>query len=216
MSGQETGEEEFISKNRLEALIDGIFAFAMTLLVLSLAVPVIPSAQAAEKLPDILIGMGPAFLSFIIAFFVLARFWMAHHRYFLLLKTIDKNLLWLNLIALMGIVFVPFSTDLSGDYSGVPVAVELFHINLLFIGVLFAVQWHYISKRPALTIRKIEERETRCMTARSLVLPVVAVTGIVLTPFIFGWSMLVYLASRPGMILVTRRCRETSIDERKQ
>jgi uncharacterized membrane protein len=91
MSGQETGEENFISKSRLEALVDGIFAFAMTLLVLSLAVPVIPSAQAAEKLPDILIGMGPAFLSFIIAFFVLARFWIVHHRYFLLLKTIDKT-----------------------------------------------------------------------------------------------------------------------------
>jgi len=61
--------ESFISKNRLEALVDGVFAFAMTLLVVSLSVPEIPKSAAAVELPQHIATMFPEFLSFLIAFF---------------------------------------------------------------------------------------------------------------------------------------------------
>jgi len=207
MDPQEAGEENFISKNRLETLVDGIFAFAMTLLVLSLTVPEISSAEAVQKLPSVLAGMWPAFFSFIIAFLVLAGFWMSHHRFFLVMKTIDKNILWLNLVTLMGIVFVPFTTNLAGDYSDVPIAVELFHLNLLFIGALFYIQWRYIHRHPALSVRQLTDTEIRCWSTRALIIPVMAIVGLVLTPFIYGWSMAIYMASRIGAYVVERWCK---------
>lgn len=63
--------EEFISKNPLEALVDGVFAFAMTLLVLSLAIPRIQKSDAAKELPVYLSGMFPEFVSFLIALIAL-------------------------------------------------------------------------------------------------------------------------------------------------
>ena len=82
-------EENFISKNRLEALVDSVFAFAMTLLVLSLAIPQIPKSQAAVELPVYISGMAQVFTSFIIAFLLLAVFWTVHHRNFHYLHAID-------------------------------------------------------------------------------------------------------------------------------
>ncbi|MDD5024299.1 MAG: TMEM175 family protein, partial [Methanoregula sp.] len=94
-----TGHEDrsFISKNRLEALVDSVFAFAMTLLVVSLAIPAIPRSEAAAELPAYLARMYPEFVSFLVAFLLLAIFWIVHHRQFHSLHTVDSGVLWLNI-----------------------------------------------------------------------------------------------------------------------
>ncbi len=208
MSGHESRNEDYISKNRLEALVDSVFAFAMTLLVISLAIPPIPQSQAATELPVYLSGMAHEFTSFIIAFLLLAVFWTVHHRNFHHLRTINSRVLWLNIFILICIVLVPFSTSVSGDYPDVPVAVILFHTNLLAIGLLFAGHWYYITHTPRLVESAIDEKIVRCGSEKALITPVIAATAIALSFFIPSQSMLTYLLIPPGIWLIQRfQCR---------
>ncbi len=135
---------ETVEKSRTEALSDGIFAFAMTLLVISLIIPPIPEQDAPELLPGILAGMGGEFLIFIIAFFVISSFWFSHHRIIRRVRYINDPLIGINLLFLFFIVLLPFTTSVSGDYTDVLVAVLLFHGNLLMASLLLTAMWEYI------------------------------------------------------------------------
>jgi uncharacterized membrane protein len=135
--------EETVAKSRTEALSDGIFAFAMTLLVISLAAPPIPENAAPVVLPGVLAGMWLEFLIFIIAFFVIASFWLSHHRIVRKVKYVDDRLIWINILFLFFIVLIPFSTTISGDYPNVLEAVLLFHANILVASLLLTVSWWY-------------------------------------------------------------------------
>ncbi|HIH26897.1 MAG TPA: DUF1211 domain-containing protein, partial [Methanoregulaceae archaeon] len=119
---------ETMEKSRLEALSDGIFAFAMTLLVISLTVPVIPKEEAPGLLPPLIMKIFPEFIIFAIAFFVLAGYWLSHHRILRSIRYVDNGLIWINIFLLFFIVLIPFSTSISGDYDNVRMAVLLFHI----------------------------------------------------------------------------------------
>jgi uncharacterized membrane protein len=127
VSGQETTDKYDLSKNRLEALFDAIFAFAMTLLVTGFVIQPIPAPDAVVELPARIAAMSPEFLSFIIAFFVLASFWLLHHRQFHFIHFVNPPLVRITLFILAFTVLMPFTTNVSGDYSGVQVAVDLFH-----------------------------------------------------------------------------------------
>lgn len=135
---------ESMAKSRTEALSDGIFAFAMTLLVISLAVPPIPEKDAPALLPGILAGMRGEFIIFIIAFFIIASFWLSHHRIVRRVQYVNDRLIWINIIFLFFIVLIPFSTTISGDYSNVLESVLFFHGNLLVASLLLALMWWYI------------------------------------------------------------------------
>jgi uncharacterized membrane protein len=150
MDSEEILSNTLISKSRLEALVDGVFAFAMTLLVVGLGVPTIPKAEAAIELPVYVASMFPQFLSFLIAFFILASLWIVHHEHFHFLRSVNRVVLWLNILILIFVVLVPFSTNLSGEYSHVPIAPLIFHANMLILSCLFLIHWQYIIHRPAL------------------------------------------------------------------
>jgi len=181
MEAQENpADNNFISKNRLEALVDGIFAFAMTLLVVGLSVPDIPKAEAATQLPAHIATMFPEFLSFIIAFLILASFWIVHHEHFHYLRTVNVWMLRLNICILIFVVLVPFSTNLSGDYSHVPIAPLIFHLNMLALGVLFLIQWQYIIRRPALLVAPVHPGRIQDAVMERFAIIISAVLGIVL------------------------------------
>ncbi len=127
---------ESVEKSRTEALIDGIFAFAMTLPVISLVIPPIPEKDAPVLLPGILAGMWGEFLIFIIAFFVISSFWHSHHRIMRRLRYVSDLLIAINILFLFFIVLYPLTTVVSGDYTNVLVAVLLFHGNLLGASLL--------------------------------------------------------------------------------
>ena len=133
---------EGLNKHRLEALSDGIFAFAMTLLVLDLKFPKIPhDLMTPSLLKQTLFDLWPKFLSYVTSFAVLGVFWIGHHGYSHFVKRTDRWFLWLNLLFLMFIVLVPFSTDLLGDYHSQRVVVMIYGSNLLALGVGFYWQW---------------------------------------------------------------------------
>ena len=140
---------EKVEKSRLEALSDGIFAFAMTLLVISLAVPEIPYEQAPRVLPVLIAGMAPEFLLFVIAFFILAGYWISHHRILEQVKYVDGVLVRINILLLFFIVLIPFTTSISGDYTNVLEAVLFFHVNLLLASFTLSGMGWYIHRHMA-------------------------------------------------------------------
>jgi uncharacterized membrane protein len=202
MTGRLEGLEYHISKTRLETLVDGIFAIAMTLLVLGINPPRPQESVATAVLPGMIESLIPQVFLFIVAFLVLALFWLGHHRQFHFVHKIDPALLWINILILIAIVLVPFSTDLAGDYPAVTDATLLFHANMFIVGLLFTFQWHHIRRHEHLCEPVPEKAVIHMWFYRSMLVPVVAAIGAILCIFNPPVSLLVYLLLPTGTYLL--------------
>jgi uncharacterized membrane protein len=115
MEGSQVRGRETVEFARIAAFTDGVFAIAITLLVLSLNVPEeLPKAD----LRDYLVESWRQIFAYFLSFAVIGRFWIAHHAIFTLLRRFDVPLLVLTLVYLSMIVLIPFPTELLGDYGG--------------------------------------------------------------------------------------------------
>jgi uncharacterized membrane protein len=117
--------------DRLLALSDGVVAIALTLLVLQLAVPVIEHTDSASSLAAALSGRTDRLISYAISFYVIAQFWLLHHRVFRQITGQREGLAWWNFAFLFAITVMPFTSDVLGEYSENPLAVVIFAVNLL-------------------------------------------------------------------------------------
>ncbi|HMZ31031.1 MAG: TMEM175 family protein [Methanomicrobiales archaeon] len=190
--------KEGIGKSRLEALSDGIFAFAMTLLVISLTVPLVPDWEAPALLPGMIADMFPEFLIFSIAFFIIAGYWLAHHRILRSIDFVDDRLIWINLLLLFFIVLIPFTTSISGDYNAVLEAVLLFHINLLCASIALTLIWLYIRNQYANLTNDTEPERRRIQfdtagRVRALAIPAITIVAIFVSFINPAVSMWCYL-----------------------
>lgn len=131
----ERGNEEFA---RVLAFSDGLFAIAMTLLVVGIAVPELRAPSEGE-LWDALADLHPAYVSFFISFVVIGRYWVAHHQFFRLLAKLDYGLIWINLIYLAFVAFLPFPTALLGTYFENPVSVAAYAVSIALVSGLEVV-----------------------------------------------------------------------------
>ncbi|HEX5146751.1 MAG TPA: TMEM175 family protein [Conexibacter sp.] len=111
---------------RALAFSDGVFAIAITLLVLGVAVPEV----ADDRLAHALSKLGPQALSYFVGFAVMGLFWLDHNRLFARLRVFDATLLKLNLGYLSLISLMPFTTGVFGRYGGVSIAVALYAANV--------------------------------------------------------------------------------------
>ena len=158
-----------IAKGRVETLIDGIYAIAMTLLVLTIDVPKMPEGVSPDAaLPALVLGLDDQVLACLIAFLVLTGFWMAHEEIFQRVARVNRTFLNLNLLVLLCTVFVPFTTWLVSDYASTRLAIDLFALNLAVIGLLFAGQWLYLSRHQALLYAPLSRAILRRGLIRSL------------------------------------------------
>jgi len=202
MSGWVEGREYHISKIRLETLVDGIFAIAMTLLVLGINPPRPAVTSAGAVLPAMIESLVPQVFLFIVAFLVLALFWVGHHRQFHYVHRSDPALLWINMLILIAIVFVPFSTDLAGDYPGVTDAVLLFHANMFTVGILFSFQWRHICRHEHLCEPVPDVSIVRAWHLRAMLVPAIAALAGLVSLFYPAVSLLTYLLLPAGSLLL--------------
>src|SRR5580693_6752712 len=132
-TGRTRRQDDMPSVDRLLALSDGVVAIALTLLVLQLRVPSLPSASAdsASALATALAKGGDQLTAYVISFYVVAQFWLVHHRVFQHLVGQEEGLAWWNFAFLFTITIMPFTSDLLGKYASNPLAVDIFALNLL-------------------------------------------------------------------------------------
>jgi uncharacterized membrane protein len=130
--------------SRVEAFSDGVFAIAITLLILEIKVP--PAGSGA--LPRDLLRQWPSYFSFLISFAFIGIMWINHHRLFTHIARCDDALLILNLLLLLGVVVVPFPTAVLATHLGQSdqlTALILYNSTYLFIAVFFNLLWRYAS-----------------------------------------------------------------------
>jgi len=132
----------WVSSDRQKALADGTFAIVMTLLVLELAVPVMHDATNLE-LTRALAAMWPKFLAYTLSFLVLGVFWLIHHFIFDNLTYYDARLAWLNIVFLLFVALVPFTTSLLGEYLLEKTPTIIYGIQLLVIFFMGFSLWIY-------------------------------------------------------------------------
>src|SRR5260370_323732 len=135
---QKTEEQQRYEISRLLAFSDGVFGFASTLLVVNVssAFPPLPSSASDKRLLAALLGLGFAFFSYALSFYVGGAYWVAHHRMFSYLIRSTSTLLWLNLTLLLFVVFLPFPTYLLDKYTN-SVAIAGFYPATLSVIILF-------------------------------------------------------------------------------
>lgn len=132
---------------RIEAFTDGVFAIVVTLLVLELKVPALKDHASVSELAHALLELMPKFLSWLISFIIVCKFWLNHHHILGLAARADYGFVWLNSIFLLGQSFIPFPTALIGEYPGNRLAVSAFGIVFAIDTLLFMALYAYIRAR---------------------------------------------------------------------
>lgn len=164
---------------RVVAFTDGVFAIAITLLVLSLDVPDVSDAQLPRELAE----QWPELLAYFLSFAVVGRFWLIHHRVFATVGSFDSRLMSLNLVYLAFVVLVPFTTEILGEYGDTSAGVMVYAAAL---GIAALLNWVMI--RHVVLSGTVRE-EAREDTARY------AGRGWLVVPMVFLVSVLVALIS---------------------
>lgn len=148
-----------LSPKRIEAFSDGVFTVAITLLVLGIALPVLTPLEVSEgKLLPALIALWPKFLVYAVSYFIIGIFWSAHHIMFHYIHRSDRVLLWLNLVFLLTISFLPFPVALIGQYYQDMTAIILYGSTLFLAGLFFALIWMYATHGHRLVAKDLDPR----------------------------------------------------------
>ena len=135
--GIQRGSPEF---GRVVNFSDGIFAIAMTLLVLQIGVSGLPAGGGSSRdMLDALADALPEIVSFVVSFYVIGRYWLAHHWFVSRLVRIDRRLLSQNLLYLGLIAFLPFPTSLIGEHEGNPIAFVVFALSMAAVSLMEVV-----------------------------------------------------------------------------
>jgi uncharacterized membrane protein len=169
-------QEPSLGFERVVFFSDAVFAIVITLLVLPLTAEIELPEQSADLAHDIW-RQWPRILSFIVSFLVIGQFWIAHHRMFNHLRAYDHPLIWLNLVSLLSVCFLPFPTAVLGAHS---IAHDRFPAvfyaaSMTVTSLCLTVTWLYASTRGRLVHPDLDRRTRRDFTVRSL-----ATTGLFL------------------------------------
>ena len=131
----------WVSKSRLETLLDGVFAIAMTLMVLEVKIPELENRSSMRELALAMRHNIPSVIAFLLSMGMLGMFWYRHHRQYHYIARITPALLAINLAFLSAVSFFPFSAGMLGNY---PVNLGVYFIylpNALLLAALLSWQW---------------------------------------------------------------------------
>lgn len=192
-----------VGKQRIEALSDGIYAIALTLLVLDLKVPELPADVSERALQAALLHLLPRGLTWLSSFWIMALFWLGQQRLYALCTSLDSAMVWSELAELALISLLPFTTALAAAYrSHVTVAV-LYGAQLLAMTLISSFRTGRLLRRPDLHGPGLSPQIARRLRARSRALVTCAATTTALAFVVPAWSVLAMLPT----VLVRARPR---------
>jgi len=135
------------SVERLAALSDGIFAVAMTLLVLDLHAPVAEAIHSERDLLHAIAALSPRLLMYVMSFLTLGIFWVGQQTQLNHLERSDRNLSWIHLAFLLAVTLTPFSTTLLAEFIARRTALLLYWANILALGAVLYASWGYATRK---------------------------------------------------------------------
>ncbi len=161
---------------RLVALSDGIFAIVLTLLVLELKLPEVFAATNGDLLRA-LAEQSPKLIGYVQSFLVIGLYWVAHHWDLEHIKHYDRTLLWINLMFLLCISLLPFTTALVSEHGNLTLGWGIYAANMALVGVMLCLLWSYAASRHYID-PEILPRLSRYVTVRHLILPAIFILSI--------------------------------------
>jgi uncharacterized membrane protein len=195
MTEENSGSEDLhLTKGRLEALSDGIFAFAMTLLVIGLNLPDKATlVQSNTFALHFILSLSSDFFHYVLAFLILGAFWLSQHRQFHSVRVPDKMFIWINLVTLMFVALLPFSTSFSGDFSGASLGAMVFEANLFALGMGMSLQWWYATRNLRLTEPTLKPAYVKKVLMGNLVVPAISIICLLVASTGVLWSTALYM-----------------------
>ncbi|MCP1385321.1 TMEM175 family protein [Runella salmonicolor] len=131
---------------RIEALSDGVFSIAMTLLVFNMKDPVSGMVISDGKLLAALYDTLPTLLTYFLSFMTLGIFWTGQSTQFHYIQKYDRNLSWISLFFLMFVSILPFTTGILSNHITNRLSIGIYWLNILALGTLLYSHWHYAYK----------------------------------------------------------------------
>ncbi len=172
LQGTERGTE------RVEAFSDGVFAIAITLLILEVKIPLHPDSDALN-LASALLHLWPAYLAYLFSFIVIGIYWANHHYLFKLFRRTNHMLNWLNLLLLLCVAFLLLPSAVLGNYlldvTNHRTAIIFYEIGILLPACAWTLMWWYASNNPAIIHEQLD-----CAYLRSLTFQYLGSVGIYL------------------------------------
>ncbi len=196
---------------RIEAFSDGVFAVAITLLVLDLKVP--PAGEGARRLAAALLDQWPAYLAYVASFLSILIMWVNHHQQFRYIARVDHGLLFWNGLLLMAVTFVPFSTSVLAEHidrGDAREAAALYSGTFVVIAIFWNLLWRYASSGRRLVPPAVADATLTHLSRRNLFGPpayLVALALAFVNPIASVLCMIgcALYWSTPGLSLPVRR-----------
>jgi uncharacterized membrane protein len=183
---------DFLPLKRIEALSDGIFAIAMTILVLNIG---IPDREMVKQigLHKALLNQSSEFYSYFLSFYILGIFWYIQHKQMSHLIRTNTRHIWMTIFLLMFICLIPFSASLQSDYGEEIFASTIFSANMTIIGLIFLGIWRVATKNHKLVSEDFNKENIRKGSINILIFISISLIALALGFFIPSYSGMAYL-----------------------
>lgn len=182
-----------IGKQRIEALSDGLYAIALTLLVLDLKLPPLGEHLTNAQLVDAFRALLPKALTWVLSFWVMGILWLSQVRIYHLVHSLTPAMVRLELLQLAAVSLMPFSTSVISEHGDLPAAAALYSANMLAIALLGALRTRELLRKPHVHAHAIDAPMQHQLKLRASALPACAFAALVLAFFIPGWNMFAML-----------------------
>jgi uncharacterized membrane protein len=204
-------ERKKFQLDRIALFTDAVFAIAITLLILEIKVPHLEYKPGLNQaILGALLNMTGEFIGFIISFFVIGSFWMAHHLIFAYVTGFDKKLLMINLVFLLGIVVMPFTTALMSVYI-VNVTFNIYAFNIIFAGLMQIWLWRSITNIKNHYAQNIPPAMVKYQTIRPLIIIVCFVIAFFIAMIgpsaVRIWMLCIFIVERIADKILKKRLK---------
>jgi uncharacterized membrane protein len=202
--------DAFVPKVKPEHVIsfgDAIFAFAITLMTLSIDIPDLPPNLTESQLLSRLYDMYPQVESYIISFAVIAIFWIAYHQVFNFIKESHISMVYLNLLFLLLITFLSITTSLVIDYGSYQISYVIYCIVVIMTSSLLALIWWLATRDHRLVEKDIHPLLVRGLMVNLLLFPFVFAISILVSFFNLDIAQYLWLIIAPLNFAVRRKYR---------
>lgn len=198
-----------LSLNRLETLTDGIFAIIITIMVLGIHVPEIPSQSSSEALLVALKGLIPQIVSYSVSFYLIAHFWMSHIQQLKMCICTNRTHIVMVFAFIFFVSFIPFTTSLVGEYSQIRLAVAIFHFSVLLVYIVSLLNWMFVLNSVNLISNKIDRNQIKFENVIHVFRIIIPIVGIFVSLWEPMFSYFVYLILVVGSYFLRRNFPET-------
>lgn len=208
-------QDDDFGTQRLEAFSDGVFAIAITLLIIEIKVPHLAAGEG-ESLTRALLGLWTSYFAYALSFLSIGIYWANHHAIFKLYRKTDHLFILLNVLFLMCISFLPFPTAVLADYiddSGQRgTAVTFYTVGLLLPALSWMLMWLYASANYRLIDRRLEASFVRHLTMKFLASVVIYLAAVIVSFWSYALALVVCVGLTFSYLLPTKKSEYVSTE----